>query len=111
MDLLQAFLLGLIQGLTEFLPVSSSGHLALGRALLGSEIAPGITFEIVVHFGSFCSIAVYYRNKLSEICSDIFRNLKLSAVRSGEFSTNENVRLSGYILLSMIPAGVVGFTM
>lgn len=111
MDLLQAFLLGLIQGITEFLPVSSSGHLALGRALFGSEIAPGITFEIVVHFGSFCSIAVYYRKKLGEIFSDVFRNLKPSAIRSGEFSKNQHVRLSGYILISMIPAGIIGFTL
>src|SRR6056297_1578186 len=101
MDLLQAFLLGLLQGITEFLPVSSSGHLALGRALFDSEIAPGITFEIVVHFGSFCSIAVYYRKKLQEIFRDIFINLKPAAIRSGEFSKNEHVRLSGYILLSM----------
>ncbi|MGF1670365.1 MAG: undecaprenyl-diphosphate phosphatase [Balneolaceae bacterium] len=111
MDLLQAFLLGLLQGITEFLPVSSSGHLALGRALLGTELAPGITFEIVVHFGSFCSIAVYYRKMIGEILSDLFRNLNLSAIQSGEFSKNKNVLLSGYILISMIPAGIVGFTL
>ncbi len=111
MDLLQAFLLGLLQGITEFLPVSSSGHLALGRALFDSELAPGITFEIVVHFGSFCSISVYYRERLLHILKDLFKHMSPSKIKTGEYLENESVRLSGYILLSMIPAGIVGFTM
>jgi len=111
MDLLQAFLLGLLQGITEFLPVSSSGHLALGRVLFDSELAPGITFEIVVHFGSFCSITVYYRKRLITIIKDLFQHLTPSRIQSGEYLENESVRLSGYILLSMIPAGIIGFTL
>ncbi len=111
MDILQAILLGLLQGITEFLPVSSSGHLALGRALLGRDLEPGITFEIVVHFGSFCSIAVYFHKKIREIFTDLFKSFSPSGIRSKRFVTDSNTRLSYIILLSMIPAGIVGFTM
>ncbi|MBP3191314.1 undecaprenyl-diphosphate phosphatase [Natronogracilivirga saccharolytica] len=111
MDIIQAILLGLLQGITEFLPVSSSGHLALGRALLGRDLEPGITFEIVVHFGSFCSIVVYFRKKIWEILTDIFKSFSPSGIRSKRFISDGNTQLSYIILLSMIPAGLVGFTM
>ncbi len=111
MDLLQAILLGILQGITEFLPVSSSGHLALARALLGRDLEPGITFEIVVHFGSFCSIAVYYREKIFEIIKDLVSSFSPSGLKSGKFKTDANTRLSMIILISLIPAMIVGFTM
>ncbi|MDX1638201.1 MAG: undecaprenyl-diphosphate phosphatase [Balneolaceae bacterium] len=111
MEFLDSFLLGLIQGLTEFLPISSSGHLVLGRAFLSSDLQKGITFEVVVHFGTLCSIVVYYRRELA----GIMRSLLELAGSPGEFSrrleTDPNIKLSGYILLSMIPALVVGLTM
>jgi undecaprenyl-diphosphatase len=111
LDLLQAILLGILQGITEFLPVSSSGHLALARALIGREIVPGITFEIVVHFGSFCSIVVYFRHKIAEILNDLFQSFSVSGLREKEFIHNKNARFSYIILLSMIPAMIVGFTL
>ncbi len=111
MDIIQAILLGLLQGITEFLPVSSSGHLALGRALLGRDLEPGITFEIVVHFGSFCSIVLYYHKKIEEILSDLFKSFSPSGIASKRYITDANTRFSYIILLSMIPAGIVGFTM
>lgn len=111
MDLLQAILLGILQGVTEFLPVSSSGHLALARALFGQNLEPGITFEIVVHFGSFCSIVVYYRKKIGEILRDLFHSFSLTGLRTGRYTTDPNTRLSMIILLSMIPAMLVGFTL
>lgn len=111
MDLISSILLGLLQGITEFLPVSSSGHLALARALIGEELSPGITFEIVVHFGSFCSIALYYRTRLIEILSDLFRSLTPAGVASGRWKSDPNTRLCWIILLSMIPAMAVGFTL
>ena len=61
MNLIEAFILGVLQGITEFLPISSSGHLALGKILLGSEVESGITYEVVVHFGTLVSIIYYYR--------------------------------------------------
>lgn len=111
MDLLQAIFLGLLQGITEFLPVSSSGHLALARALLGRDIEPGITFEIVVHFGSFCSIVVYYRKKIAQIISDLFKSISPEGLKSGRYREDAHTRLCFIILLSMIPAMIVGFTL
>ncbi|TVR29203.1 MAG: undecaprenyl-diphosphate phosphatase [Balneolaceae bacterium] len=111
MDLLQAILLGILQGVTEFLPVSSSGHLALARALIGSEIMPGITFEIVVHFGSFCSIVVYFQQKIREIIADLLKSMTPTALKSKRFLYDANTRLSLIILLSMVPAMIVGFTL
>ena len=111
MELLDSFLLGLVQGLTEFLPISSSGHLVLGKALLGGDFEKSITFEVVVHFGTLCSIVVYYRQKLSEMTASLWR-LASSPGNARELAAHDgNIRLSGFILLSMIPAVIVGFTL
>jgi undecaprenyl-diphosphatase len=110
MDILQALLLGVLQGITEFLPVSSSGHLALARALMGREIVPGITFEIVVHFGSFCSIVVYFHRRIWEILTDLFSSFSIQGIREKRYLTDANTRFSFIILLSMLPAMFVGFT-
>lgn len=107
MDILQSFLLGLLQGLTEFLPISSSGHLALGQYFLGVEDQSGLTFEIVVHFGTLFSIFVYYR----KILLDLVKAGVSFAVSPAKQKTNPQVKLIGFILLSMIPAGIVGFTL
>ncbi|MFH5831988.1 undecaprenyl-diphosphate phosphatase [Halalkalibaculum sp. DA3122] len=111
MEFIDSFLLGLIQGLTEFLPISSSGHLVLGRAFMSSDLQKGITFEVVVHFGTLCSILVYYREELT----GIIKSLLGLAGSPGEFQQrlrdDPNIRLSGYILLSMIPATIIGFTL
>lgn len=111
MDLIQALLLGILQGVTEFLPVSSSGHLALARALLGRELMPGITFEIVVHFGSFCSIVVYFRSRITGIIRDVLGSFSPEGIRTKRFMHDYNTRFSMIILLSMIPAMIVGFTL
>ena len=67
---LEAILLGLVQGLTEFLPVSSSGHLVLGKHLLGID-SPGASFEIYAHFGTLLAILVHYRREVGAmIASD-----------------------------------------
>lgn len=111
MDLLQAIFLGILQGITEFLPVSSSGHLVLARSLFGRDLEAGITFEIVVHFGSFCSIVLYYRKLIAEILGDLFKSVTPNGLRIGMYKTNSNVKFSFYILISMIPAMIVGFTL
>ncbi len=106
MDILQSFLLGLLQGLTEFLPISSSGHLALGRYFLGGEEA-GLTFEIVVHFGTLCSIVIYYR----KILMKLIRSGIGFVVAPREKKADPQVKLILLILVSMIPALIVGFTL
>ena len=68
MGLLEAFVLGIVQGLTEFLPVSSSGHLALGKILLGWEDAEkGLAFSVAVHVGSLAAVLVFVRKQIKEM--------------------------------------------
>lgn len=107
MDLIEAFILGVLQGITEFLPISSSGHLALGKILLGSEVESGITYEVVVHFGTLVSIMYYYRTELGRLFSSGLRFL-LNPAKEKE---SKDVYFLGMILISMIPAFIVGFTL
>lgn len=111
MEIIDSFLLGLIQGVTEFLPISSSGHLVLAGALLGDEIDRTITFEVVVHFGTLCSILVYYRRRLAGILSSLWSAARSPSRLPEMYEADSNVRLSGFILLSMIPALIVGLTL
>lgn len=107
----EAAILGLVQGLTEFLPVSSSGHLVLGKYLLGLEIAEeeNLLFDIFVHFGTVLSIlTIYWRDVYK-----IIRESLLAAVHPSSFITDykdkEPVRLGVYILITLIPTGIVYF--
>jgi undecaprenyl-diphosphatase len=111
MELLEALFLGILQGVTEFLPVSSSGHLVLAQELLNQSLTQGITFEIVVHFGSFFSILIYFRRRIGQILKNLFRFLTHPADLKSTWEKNLDVRMSFYILISMIPAGIVGFTL
>lgn len=77
MSTFDAIILSIIQGLTEFIPVSSSGHLALGHWLLGigaeTEDKLPLEFVVLVHFGTLVAVVVYYRHDLLEIIRDVFR--------------------------------------
>ena len=70
MDLINSILLGIIQGITEFLPISSSGHLVLGQHFLGIENS-GILLEVVLHLGTLLSILLYYRPDISDFLHGI----------------------------------------
>jgi undecaprenyl-diphosphatase len=96
---LHAALLGLLQGLTEFLPVSSSGHLVLGRSLLDVH-TPGADFEVFAHAGTLLAILVHYRTDLVAMAG--------SAVRLRRDGPG---RLLLLVLLASIPAAVVGLTL
>lgn len=111
MDLLDSFLLGIIQGLTEFLPISSSGHLVLVKNLLSNDLDKSLAFEIIVHFGTLCSILLYYRKKLLEIARSLLKLLSTFGSYRKARPIDPNVVLSGYILISMLPAVIVGYTM
>ena len=89
------FLLGLIQGLTEFLPISSSGHLVLGQKLLGFE-PTGVLFEVVLHLATLLSVVVAYRQRLTGLVVGAFRR------------EAESWRYIGLLLLGSLPAGVAG---
>jgi undecaprenyl-diphosphatase len=107
MLLWEAALLGLIQGLTEFLPVSSSGHLLLAQHLLGIDGGSDVTFEIVVHFGTALSIIVVYRNRLAELLRDSTAALANPTSISSAYRENPRVRTAVNIFLTLIPTGLL----
>lgn len=98
MEWLDALILGVIQGLTEFLPVSSSGHLELGKAILGDNSVPeeSLLFTVVLHFATALSTIIVFRK-------DILSILKGLVSRD-----REDLNFAGRIILSMIPAVIVG---
>ncbi|MGM9987989.1 MAG: undecaprenyl-diphosphate phosphatase [Bacillaceae bacterium] len=89
MDWLQAFILGCIQGLTEFLPISSTGHLYLGRKVFGLEEA-GIFLDTMLHIGTLVAIFIYYRHEFLKIIKKPFS------------------KLTGLLIIGSIPAAVIG---
>ncbi|MFK2818770.1 undecaprenyl-diphosphate phosphatase [Flavobacteriaceae sp. LMIT009] len=101
MEIIDAILLGIVQGLTEFLPVSSSGHLELGKAILGDQMVPeeSLLFTVVLHFATALSTIVIFRKDILEILKGLF-----------SFKWNEDTQFVAKIALSMIPAVIIGFT-
>ena len=99
MEIIDAIILGIVQGLTEFLPVSSSGHLELGKAILGDNSIPeeSLLFTVVLHFATALSTIVVFRQDVWEIIKGLF-----------QFKWNEETRFSLKIVISMIPAALVG---
>ncbi|WP_106830605.1 undecaprenyl-diphosphate phosphatase [Parabacteroides pacaensis] len=97
MGWLEAVVLGIVQGLTEFLPVSSSGHLAIGSALFGINGDENLTFAIVVHTATVLSTIVVLWNEVSILFKGFF-----------SFKWNEPTQMVAKILVSMIPVAIVG---
>lgn len=97
MDTIQAILLGIVQGITEFLPVSSSGHLQIAKELLGVELENNITFDVTLHAATVLSTIVVLWQELWRLVKGCF---------SRRFTEEQAYVLK--VILSMIPAGVVG---
>jgi len=99
LEIIDAIILGIVQGLTEFLPVSSSGHLELGKAILGDNSIPeeSLLFTVVLHFATALSTLVVFRQDVWEIIKGLI-----------QFKWNEETRFSLKILISMIPAAFLG---
>jgi len=99
MNYIDALILGAVQGLTEFLPVSSSGHLEIGKVLVGDQSMPqeSLLFTVVVHFATALSTIVVFRKDIFEIVQGIF-----------QWKWNEEFKFSLKILLSMVPAVIIG---
>jgi len=97
MDTLQAFILGLIQGLTEYLPVSSSGHLTIVSNLFGINGEENLAFTVAVHVATVLSTLVIFWKQIVWLFKDLFK-----------FQWNEGTRYVACIVVSMIPVGIVG---
>jgi undecaprenyl-diphosphatase len=99
MSYFEAIILGLIQGLTEFLPVSSSGHLELMKAIFGDSSIPeeSLVFTIVLHFATALSTIIVFRKEVIEILKGLL-----------QFKWNDEMIFSLKIILSMIPAAIIG---
>ncbi len=95
MNPLEALVLGVVQGLTEFLPVSSSGHLVLGQALFGIEL-PGVVFEVTVHVATLCAVCWVYRGRLAAL---------IRGVCSGD---RRGIRDAGLLVAATLPAAAAG---
>ncbi len=99
MSYVDAVVLGIIQGLTEFLPVSSSGHLVLSQKLMGVD-DPGVSFEILVHVATLLSVLIYFRGQVISMVRSLF-----------DRSLQEARRLILFIVVGTLPAVVVGLVL
>ncbi|MCW8880909.1 MAG: undecaprenyl-diphosphate phosphatase [Sedimenticola sp.] len=101
MDSLQILILALVQGLTEFLPISSSAHLILTPMLLGYQ-DQGLAFDVAVHLGSLLAVTTYFRHELIAMARDFFLSLRKGARQT------ENSRMVWMIILATLPIVVAG---
>lgn len=97
MSIFEAIVLGLVQGLTEFLPVSSSGHLELGHALFGLEGEGNLTFDILVHGATVLSTLIVFRKDIADLFIGLFK-----------FKWNEPTRYIAMLLVSAVPVAIAG---
>ena len=111
MDFITASILGLIQGLTEFLPVSSSGHLVIGQNLFGMK-EPEIAFDVAVHLATLIAVVIFYRQAILDIIISslnafvkiIKSNQKISSV----FSSETDAKILVLICISSVPTAAIG---
>ena len=108
MEWLDAILLGLIQGLTEFLPVSSSGHLEIGKVLLGVETSEDLLFTTMVHAATVLSTIVVFRKQIWGLLCGFFCGIKGLKVSNGSLICNDQTDYLLKMIVSMIPIFVVG---
>lgn len=106
MTLIQATILGLVQGLTEFLPVSSSGHLVLVPWLFGWHLTMSLdlekTFDVALHLGTFVAIVVLMRRDIWRVLGAFFGSIWRRKIQTGE------EKLAWLLLISTVPAGIIG---
>lgn len=98
MSIFESFILGLVQGLTEYLPVSSSGHLQIAKELLGVELTDNIAFDIILHFATVLSTVVVLWSSVKRLFKGFF-----------SFRKGEDMNYALKIIASMVPVGIVGF--
>lgn len=99
MTLTQGLILGAIQGLTEFLPVSSSGHLALAQQLMSDFEQPGLLFDVVLHLGTLIAVILYFRQDLKRLLTSPFRH------EEGAAQDRHHLRL---LVIGSVPTAIIG---
>jgi len=106
LEVLEAILLGVVQGLTEFLPVSSSGHLLLGQYFLGlDQDRVGLPFDVALHLGTLVAVVSFFWRSLLRMAGAFVRSLS----PGGRNLADPDQRLAYLILASTIPAALIGF--
>lgn len=103
MEIWKAIVVGIVQGLSEFLPISSSGHIALTQFLLGMrEVGfppeEDITFELVLHLGTFLSVVIYFRQRLLRMCFSLVQKER-----------EEERKMIGWLIIATVPATIAYF--
>ena len=116
MTYFQAVFLGILQGITEFFPISSSGHLVLAQKVLGIHENPLIfTFNIYVHFGTLLAVLTVFRNSIITLikgCYDSLRSLIANRISISEvYKSSHEIRIGSGIIIGSFPAVIVGLTM
>lgn len=104
MTVVQSLLLGVLQGVAEFLPISSSGHLVLLRRLMDLQQVP-LLYDVLLHISTLIVVLIVFRKVIGSIFSSLWRALKAATVQEDR----ENLRLTLYILLATAVTGAVGF--
>lgn len=99
MTILEAISLGIIQGVTEFLPVSSSGHLVIVQALMPNFTPPGILFDLWLHLGTLGAVIIYFRQDIKNILQSLYTR----------HNSGEDRRLAGLIIAGSVPTALIGF--
>ena len=105
MTIIQAIILGIIQGVTEFLPVSSSAHLVIAPYLFGWDLQPDIVFpfDILVQIGTLVAVIVYFWRDLWQIVTAV-----VDGLRKGKPFETQPAKLGWLLILATIPAGIAG---
>jgi len=101
MDILHATLLGLIQGLTEFLPVSSSGHLAIAQHFLPGFEQPGLLFDVLLHFATTMAVIIYFRSDIKRLLTCFFRK---------DAYAIDDRHTFWMIIIGSVPTAIIGLT-
>jgi undecaprenyl-diphosphatase len=107
LSLLEAVVLGIVQGVTEFLPISSSGHLVLGELLLKIKL-DDVSFEVFVHLGTFFSVVIVFRHTIWSVLKALWVGITPSAGAHRLGGQSEDLRLLWLILVGSVPAGAAG---
>lgn len=110
-ETMHAIILGIIQGLTEFLPVSSSGHLAILHEVLGFETESNIFFDVILHLGTLAAVVYFYRNSIVDIIKGALYGLNSMMAKKGikeSFFTSADSKLFTLIFLGSIPTAIIG---